>query len=261
MSEEEKKAKNREYQKAWYQKNKDKVKKRANDWYWENRDTAIETLRAYREKNKESIKAQQRQHYAGNREEYSVRTRADRAANPEREKARRKKYKERSAKNYREYRAKHLEELKRKKQERYYSRTPEQKAIDLAKNREYCRKNRDKLNARNAKYRKQEANKIKKRIRTRERKLKKRGIEIKDRVAIADWEKSWRSQEVVSCHWCKGEFAPKECHVDHVMPLCLGGAHVIENLVHACAQCNIRKNRMHPDDWVALLEIEKNLGI
>jgi 5-methylcytosine-specific restriction endonuclease McrA len=39
------------------------------------------------------------------------------------------------------------------------------------------------------------------------------------------------------------------CHVDHIMPVALGGSGDLRNLQFLCPDCNFRKNKMHPDDW------------
>lgn len=40
-------------------------------------------------------------------------------------------------------------------------------------------------------------------------------------------------------------------HVDHVMPLALGGSNWPENLQCLCPTCNLSKGAKHPDDWAA----------
>lgn len=39
-------------------------------------------------------------------------------------------------------------------------------------------------------------------------------------------------------------------HLDHLEPLVSGGLHCVENLVSACAPCNIRKGGKDPLDWL-----------
>lgn len=48
------------------------------------------------------------------------------------------------------------------------------------------------------------------------------------------------------CAWCIN--GPAE-HDDHVLPLSLGGLHVPENIVPACARCNTRKGASLPERW------------
>lgn len=38
-------------------------------------------------------------------------------------------------------------------------------------------------------------------------------------------------------------------HLDHIMPLHLGGGNDMDNLQCICARCNLRKGRKHPDVW------------
>ena len=42
------------------------------------------------------------------------------------------------------------------------------------------------------------------------------------------------------------------CHVDHIMPVALGGDNDLRNLQFLCPDCNFRKNKLHPDDWERL---------
>ena len=49
------------------------------------------------------------------------------------------------------------------------------------------------------------------------------------------------------CVYCH-EPLPAGFHVDHVIPLSRGGAHAWENLVLACAPCNLRKGSRYPEE-------------
>lgn len=73
-----------------------------------------------------------------------------------------------------------------------------------------------------------------------------------ERQQIADWNKKWREQHSVQCHWCQHSFRPRNCHQDHVVPIAKGGEHILSNLVIACKWCNAKKgtktiDRFTPD--------------
>jgi len=38
-------------------------------------------------------------------------------------------------------------------------------------------------------------------------------------------------------------------HIDHIMPLALGGTNTDDNVQLLRAECNLRKGAMHPDEW------------
>ena len=55
------------------------------------------------------------------------------------------------------------------------------------------------------------------------------------------------------CYWCGEKVTFRGKHVDHVMPIALGGSNGPENLVIACAHCNTSKGSKHPMDWAGRL--------
>lgn len=54
---------------------------------------------------------------------------------------------------------------------------------------------------------------------------------------------------VLLCYWCKKVTFPGERHVDHIVPLSAGGAHVAGNLCIACASCNLAKGDAMPAEF------------
>lgn len=80
---------------------------------------------------------------------------------------------------------------------------------------------------------------------TRNRRAKKRGNGGKH--TAADIEELYRKQKG-KCANCRVALR-KKYHVDHVMPICLGGSNGPENLQLLCAPCNQRKSGKDPAEW------------
>lgn len=55
-----------------------------------------------------------------------------------------------------------------------------------------------------------------------------------------------RSLQGGLCVYCKISIS-KKSHLDHIMPLALGGKHEAGNLQLLCPSCNLRKSNKHPD--------------
>ena len=71
------------------------------------------------------------------------------------------------------------------------------------------------------------------------------------RVACAVPQR-WRKDESVTpdvCYWCGCDDAV--WHVEHIMPISLGGPAVESNEVRACESCNMAKSAKHPLVWIA----------
>ena len=54
------------------------------------------------------------------------------------------------------------------------------------------------------------------------------------------------------CYWCQRKVGD-DYHVDHVVPLALGGIDGPENLVVACPSCNCSKGAKHPQEFAGIL--------
>lgn len=54
------------------------------------------------------------------------------------------------------------------------------------------------------------------------------------------------------CFYC-GSKLDDSRHIDHVIPIALGGTNHPENIVLACQACNLAKNAKHPMDFAGIL--------
>jgi len=64
-----------------------------------------------------------------------------------------------------------------------------------------------------------------------------------------------KSVSRLCCYWC-GKNVPKaKRHMDHIIPLNRGGAHVIGNLCASCAFCNLSKNDKLPEVFAGQAEL------
>jgi hypothetical protein len=65
----------------------------------------------------------------------------------------------------------------------------------------------------------------------------------------------WQVYDIVPfcCYWCGTNLRAygATTHVDHVMPISLGGPADPTNEVNTCAACNLNKNAKHPLVWIA----------
>lgn len=60
------------------------------------------------------------------------------------------------------------------------------------------------------------------------------------------------------CAYCGKAMDDAEKQTDHIVPLCAGGRHVIENIVICCAGCNGHKARLLPSEWAGRMEAVQN---
>jgi 5-methylcytosine-specific restriction endonuclease McrA len=68
------------------------------------------------------------------------------------------------------------------------------------------------------------------------------------------------SQPNLTCEYC-GVDVVGSAHVDHRVPLALGGAHAVDNLQILCPDCNTRKGAKPPDEFFVLLNTAKHFSI
>lgn len=138
----------------------------------------------------------------------------------------------------RDYAALHREEASRRAR-KWYAEHKERALASIAANR---KKNPLVFKERLAAYRRKNTERVA--AWKRNYKLRKRGAEgshtgedIKQMFCVQNG----------CCNICG--VALQKYHVDHVMPLILGGSNYPENLQLLCAPCNLAKHAKHPDDF------------
>lgn len=190
---------------------------------------------AWRARNIDKARATDRTRYAKNPEKVIAANRALKAKNPERYLAARRARRavdpgKHNASVYR-WRAKHPEKH-RAANRKSYAANPEEKR---AKNRAWAVANREKVNdyARISRSRKRSAPEVER--------------VVSENVFNRD---DWRCQLLLKCYGrvvkraTRHQCQPNDAHIDHVLPLSRGGSHTYDNVVTACAACNLYKGNL-----------------
>lgn len=225
LTEEEKRAKKNAYQKLWNARNKERVSeinKVSQKRYKENhpdlyKAKSKEKQKRYAQLHPERVKETKANYHAANKEEIAAKKKAYRLANPEKIKAlsaaSRARNKEKRNASSREWNANNSEAVKEN--------------MGLWRS-----ENKDKTQV-------HDQNK-------RARKLNNVGSgKLSSGLA-----KTLYAKQNGCCVYCKVRFVSKEYHLDHIMPLALGGAHADENIQLLCANCNLSKHDTHPDVYM-----------
>jgi len=169
---------------------------------------------------------------AKNKERRLVQARARYAADPEKERKRSRLYKAANAERVIEYGRAHYAENAEKMRERcriYREKNPE-KVVETRK--KYVSANLDKYAAK-----------------ARNRRAMLRSAEGKH--TAADVRRIFEHQRGL-CANCKIKIAKSgshKLHVDHIVPLALGGSNWPSNLQCLCQSCNVRKLAKDPFEW------------
>lgn len=237
--------------KEYYEANAEKIKQRTKDWY---------------EANKERVAANKTDHYEQNPEARINAKPCVKCGSVER-------YKNGScAACAKEHRKKHLEERAAKQRE-YVKKTPgyaekakeylikyvrDNKDTIQASKLEWARKNKDHINAKSRDWRKQNPEKaflIAKRYRENNPEAKaliahNRRTRIKGDKPTTDIVRKLWAKQNGKCVCCNASL-DEGYHLDHIMPLALGGRHIDENLQLLTPKCNRSKSAKHPDVWRA----------
>ena len=184
-------------------------------YYERTKENNRDKRKAYREANRDYIAAWKKEYYSDPENKYKKanRDRVYREQNKDSVSERKKKYYEENKNKIREYKT------------NYYH---ENKEYLLAYYREYYEEN---------------SQVYKDRAKNRRAKLKEaEGVFYK-----ADVDKLYNLQKGL-CVYCKSALL-EDFHVDHIMPLSLGGSNWPENLQLLCPTCNLRKHAKDPFEW------------
>lgn len=174
---------------------------------------AREAVRKWRELNRANESRQQRNYYEANKNNFAERHRKYREANREKETERQRKWAEANPERVAERSRKYYETNKEKVAER---------------SRNWYKANPDKAN-----------------VKTQNRRAKIKGNGGK---LSADIVQTLLTKQNNKCACC-GKSLKHGYHLDHVMPLALGGVNDDSNVQLLTPKCNLSKGAKHPDDW------------
>lgn len=117
-------------------------------------------------------------------------------------------------------------------------------AYDKKQSALWYQANREKTIQRCSAYQKLNLNRS--RVNNQNRRARREGAE--GRHTLEETDLLFQSQEG-KCACCGVQLDDSNKHLDHVMPLALGGTNFIWNLQWLCQFCNNSKSATHPDEW------------
>lgn len=193
---------------------------------------ASERHAEYRLKNKESIKSSMSLYYIENKKPLSEKAKGYRSKNREKIIA--------SAKAYHEKNSQKISAKKKQSHEK-------NKLLVNAKSRKYYLENKERICEQKKIYRSQN----KELVINHNRNARARKRNADGRHTAADVRRIFENQRGM-CANCEAKLlksGANKYHVDHIMPLALGGSNWTSNLQCLCKSCNLSKNAKDPIDW------------
>jgi len=252
----------REYNKEHYKKNKGKVNERS---------------REYRQNNKDKIKEWHKEHYIKNKDRIAERSREYRQNNKDKIKERSRSYHNKNKDKIKEYQKQYAQSGKSKiARSKYYQNN---KYKILKKNKKWHNKNKDKIKGYQKQYTESEKFKIwqskyfqenKGKVAERAReyrqnnkdKIKEYHKTKKYRVSITNTRHKRRARtkqtdittkyllelksKTSHCEIC-GKKLKDNIHLDHIIPLNVGGLHIKSNIRYVHAKCNLQRPKNGSD--------------
>lgn len=218
----------REANRRYNEKNREKVRESNLRYREENREKALERQRHYYQENRKKVLEAHRSYREENRERVREGWRRYREENPDKvreaQRRYRKKNREKVLKIQLHFRRENPEKV-RESQQRYYQQNRE-KVREKTRRANHTRRARKK----NPNY---PNDRLSRGLKGKLMKLQ------KGKCAYAN---------APLAHWCAIDIR-KENHMDHIMPLALDGRNVDSNIQLTCPACNLRKSYSHPDDF------------
>lgn len=206
----------RAYEKAWREKNRDKLRAQHKAWSEANRDKKLAATLRYQARHPEKTIATRRATYANHKESLLEKSNLWKAQHPERVKAWDKARRER---------LKNDPVAHERRKENY---------------RNSYRLRRDKIIANVKAYREKNWNKILEWSRISALRRRARLANAAGTFTQEQWQARY-DYYGGRCAYCRCELAINEAHIDHVIPVSKGGANWPSNLVPACESCNKSK--------------------
>ncbi len=234
MNKEEKAA----YDKARYQANK------SSDYYQANKERIKAQSAAYYMENKEKVLGKAREYHEAHKDERAAYNKAYRLSNPERFKERQRvsyfANREKAKKTAAAYRLANREIVKENLRAYYLANSEKAKENRAA----HYLANKEKAAAYRSAYQKANPEKVK--ILNHKRRALKR--QSGGALSIALTEKLFKLQKG-KCPCCRLPLG-KDFHLDHILPLALGGSNTDDNIQLLRAKCNMQKSAKHPVDFM-----------
>lgn len=201
----------REYNKKYWEENKEKLRKQKAKYYQQNKDKFAERNKAYRDKNREELIKYGRNYYKENRERLLEQ---------------KKEYYEQNR------------EKKLKYREKYYQVN---KGNLIKYSRKYYQRNKDRI----AEYNKDYYEKNKEKAFEYAIKRKHRIRKLPCSLTLSEW-KDTKDYFDNRCAYCGSD---EELTQEHFIPLSKGGEYTVNNIIPACRSCNCSKQDKCFFEW------------
>ena len=230
------------------------------NWRKNNPEKLRESKIRYRVKHKEQIRDHQKEYYESNKEKILAQTSKYAKDNADRVKETYKAWREKNAERMKEHRAAYYQANKERIQAQHREYRERNREEYLAHGRAYYSDNREVLSAKFAAYRAEHSEQAKEysaewRKNNQERvRILRHNYESRKKTNGGTLSKDivsrLMSRQKGKCPICKVDLKVTGNHLDHIIPLKLGGLHEDRNMQLTCPRCNCRKQAKHPINFM-----------